>query len=92
MQSRKGIYNMTAQGATSWFGFAKKILQHLAPWVKIIPITSSEYITRAQRPKNSVLCGQKLQSTFGLALPRWEESLNLVLKECEDSAKPSRPF
>ena len=92
MLSRKGVYNMTAYGATSWFGFAKKILGHLAPWVKVIPITSCEYPTRARRPKNSVLSGQKLQSTFALGLALWEESLNLVLKECDESAGPPSPI
>ena len=90
MQSRTGIYNMTAQGATSWFGFAKKILGHLAPWVKIVPVPTCEYITRAKRPKNSVLSGQKLQSTFGVGLPPWEEPLKSVLKECDDSGEAPR--
>jgi dTDP-4-dehydrorhamnose reductase len=42
-------------------------------------ITTAEYPTPAKRPANSVLDCGKLQKTFGLRLPDWEDSLRQVL-------------
>jgi dTDP-4-dehydrorhamnose reductase len=89
MKARRGIYNMTERGTTSWHGFAKRILENRAPRVKVTPIRACEYSTRARRPQNSVLNGEKLQSTFGVSLPLWEESLNAVLAESAKRAEPT---
>lgn len=81
MHAFKGIYHMTAQGSTSWFGFAKRIYEETTHKTRVIPITTSEYRTRTKRPNNSVLSGEKLKSTFSLSLPSWEEGLKQVAEE-----------
>ena len=60
-----GLYHMTCSGSTSWCGFASAIfsraaglLHGKAPVVR--PISSSEYPTPANRPRNSVLSNEKL--------------------------------
>jgi dTDP-4-dehydrorhamnose reductase len=79
-----GIYHMTCAGQTSWCGFAQEIFR-LAPapegksWPVVTGIPDTEYPTPAKRPKNSVLSDSKLQTRFGVALPRWEDALGETL-------------
>ncbi|MBI1194839.1 MAG: dTDP-4-dehydrorhamnose reductase [Gammaproteobacteria bacterium] len=86
LDGRSGIYNLTAHGSTSWYGFACKIADHardyhLIPKVgNIRPIPSSEYPTPAQRPAYGVLDNTKLAETFGMLTPTWEEQLKLCLE------------
>lgn len=79
-----GIYHLTAQGVTTWSGFAEAIFDRALPEHKIIvhPIASSEYPTLAMRPKNSVMSCQKLVSEF-CALPAWKDALTDCLSEAK---------
>jgi dTDP-4-dehydrorhamnose reductase len=84
---KRGIYNLSAAGQTSWHGFAAAILANAAsarpgesdfalervPVLK--PITTEQYPLPARRPRNSVLSHAKLQRAFGLAMPDWKSSL-----------------
>jgi dTDP-4-dehydrorhamnose reductase len=80
-----GVYHLTATGQTSWFEFAKAILNFIpgsathAP--RLIPITTQEYPTPAKRPKNSVLSSTRLRQKFGLEFPGWETGLRLSVEE-----------
>lgn len=82
---RKGIYHLAASGHTSWHGFAEAIIGRMPAEGKkcasIEPITTAEYPVAAKRPAYSVLSCAKLQRTFGLQLPDWEESLGRVLEK-----------
>jgi len=51
-----------------------------SPMPKLIPIASAEYPTPAKRPTNSRLSCERLEDTFGVSLPHWEQSLDLVLE------------
>jgi len=79
-----GIYNLTNSGQTSWYGFAKAIHEQLendklkTKLANIFPIKSSEYSVAAERPKNSILDGHKLQQTFSLSTLDWHYSLQLI--------------
>jgi len=44
-------------------------------------ITTAEYPLPAKRPTYSVLSCEKLERTFGLQLPQWDESLKMVLEK-----------
>ena len=84
---KRGIYHLTASGQTSWHGFAAAILANaasaefagstfaLARVPALKAITTEQYPTPAQRPRNSVLSNAKVQHVFGLAMPGWESSL-----------------
>jgi dTDP-4-dehydrorhamnose reductase len=81
-----GIYNLTAEGSTSWYDFAASILNDPANLpterrAKLVPIPTSEYPTAATRPLNSVLTHDKLQRTFGIWMPTWQAGL----RSCLDS-------
>ncbi len=78
-----GVYHLSCGGRTSWHGFAEEILQNMQAHGQRVPelkaITTAEYPTPAQRPANSVLSNEKLQQTFGIALPAWNTALALCL-------------
>jgi dTDP-4-dehydrorhamnose reductase len=82
-QRLSGVYQLTCGGRTSWHGFAEAILQNMQARGEKIPalkaITTAEYPTPAQRPANSVLSNEKLQQTFGIRMPAWQEALALCL-------------
>lgn len=76
-----GIYHLTAGGYTSWAGFAQAIFESLdataRPTVK--PISTEQYPTPAQRPRNSRLATTKLTSVFSMRPPSWREALALCM-------------
>jgi dTDP-4-dehydrorhamnose reductase len=80
----KGVYHLAASGLTNWHGFAEAIVGQMPAEGKkckvIEAIPTSEYPLPAKRPAYSVLSCQKLQRTFHLQLPAWEESLKQVME------------
>lgn len=79
-----GVYHLTAQGETSWFGFASAIAEHLRNQGKRVatlqPIPSSAYPTPAQRPLNSRLNCSRLQQEWHVQLPDWQAALEQCLR------------
>ena len=80
-QAKSGLYHLTAQGQTSWHGFAQAIVAHRSTERKpaVTPIAAKDYPTPARRPANSVLSCQKLMETF-CQVPRWDSALSLCLE------------
>lgn len=83
-----GIYHMTDQGQTSWFGFAEHIVKNSQAILgssrpKLTAIPASEYPTPARRPHNSVLSCERLDSEFSITMPRWQDSLDSVLQRLQ---------
>jgi dTDP-4-dehydrorhamnose reductase len=78
---RSGIYHLTAQGQTTWYEFAKAILDHPSVVNKpvVLPIATQDYPTPANRPGNSAMSCERLISTF-CDLPDWKTALRL----CQD--------
>jgi dTDP-4-dehydrorhamnose reductase len=79
----RGVYHLAASGQTSWHGFAERIIALMPDDGKkcreVEAITTAEYPTPTKRPPYTALSCAKLQRTFGLRLPDWEESLRQVL-------------
>lgn len=80
-----GVRHLVACGQTSWHGFAEAIFveAHAQGMIqrmpRVLPITTAEYPTPAQRPAWSVLDTRRLQSEYSIALPEWREALRLTL-------------
>jgi len=84
-----GLYHCAARGETNWHSYAKYVLAqaqqgHVA--IKIIasevaPVPTSAFPTAAVRPHNSRLDTRKLQATFGLQLPPWQQGVARMLAE-----------
>ncbi len=77
-----GVYHLTAQGETSWFGFTQAIAEHLSaqgkPCATLEPIPASAYPTPAARPQNSRLDCSRLEREWQVAQPTWQNAL----REC----------
>jgi dTDP-4-dehydrorhamnose reductase len=84
-----GLYHLTAQGETSWHSYASFVIdaaRQAGADVKvaqaaILPVPTSAFPLPAPRPKNSRLDTRKLQKTFGLHLPHWQEGVARMLAE-----------
>ncbi|MDQ3288606.1 MAG: dTDP-4-dehydrorhamnose reductase [Pseudomonadota bacterium] len=80
-----GVRHLVASGQTSWHGFAEAIFAEaharelIARVPRVLPITTAEYPTPAQRPACSVLDTQRLQRDYGISLPDWREALRRTL-------------
>jgi len=75
-----GTYHYCGRGITSWFGFARHILQTLKArrhidTYRVVPITTREFPTAARRPAFSALDCSRIQAIFGIRLTPWQESV-----------------
>ena len=70
-----GVYHYSNEGIASWYDFAKAIFDISGTLVKVIPVKTEEYITRAVRPAYSVMDKSKIKRNFGLEIPYWRDSL-----------------
>jgi len=77
---RTGTYHLSAQGQTTWYGFAKEILSYIGitKYPVLFPIRIKDYPLPAKRPINSVLNTDYFQQTF-CDIPQWQEALWLCL-------------
>lgn len=74
-----GIYNYTNAGITTWYEFSVAIKKLTGSNCTINPITTAAYPTAAKRPGYSVLDTTKIEETFAVTIPDWEESLQRCL-------------
>jgi dTDP-4-dehydrorhamnose reductase len=87
--SGQGTYHLAAAGETSWHGYASQVVEtarRLQPDIElkvqaIDPVPTSAFPTPARRPHNSRLNTIKLQQTFGLMLPPWQQGVERLLAE-----------
>ena len=70
-----GIYHYSNEGVCSWYDFAQAIFDISATAVKVLPIRTYEYPTKATRPLFSVMDKSKIKKTFSLEIPYWRDSL-----------------
>lgn len=84
-----GLYHLTAQGSTSWHGYAQYVIaQAIERGMalrctpdKVQPIATTDYPLPALRPANSRLDCSKLQNTFDLVLPDWRIQVQRMIQE-----------
>jgi len=84
-----GIFHLVAAGQTNWHGYASHVIEiakRLRPeseWrvQDIAPVPSSAFVTAAQRPHNSRLSTARLEASFGLRLPPWQDGVERMLAE-----------
>jgi dTDP-4-dehydrorhamnose reductase len=74
-----GIYHYSNEGVTSWYDFAKAVFDLSETTVKLNPVKTSEYVTRAVRPAYSVMDKSKIKSAFGIQIPYWRDSLSICV-------------
>ena len=84
-----GLYHAAAAGATSWHGYARHLIaaaRRLGHPVRvaddaIVGVPTRDYPAAALRPLNSRLDTRRLQATFGLVLPPWQQGVERTLAE-----------
>jgi len=84
-----GLYHLTAGGVTTWYEFARFILEQAVragrtlrvPPAAVKPITTAEYPLPAKRPANSQLDTTLFRTTFGLELPDWRLGIHHILQQ-----------
>ena len=77
-ERREGVFHVTNQGATTWFGFVRAVLSAAGQDPhRVEPIATKELDPPrpAPRPANSVLENSALRNSGLPLLPQWEESL-----------------
>jgi len=72
-----GTYHYAGSPVVSWYEFAEAIFEEEAQdhRPKLIPCTSTEYPTKAQRPKNSALSTARIQREMGVLECDWVAEL-----------------
>lgn len=76
-----GTYHATNEGTCSWAEFAAEIMRLSGRGMKINPIPTAAYPTRASRPLNSRMSKDKLTAHGFLRLPDWHDALARYLEE-----------
>jgi dTDP-4-dehydrorhamnose reductase len=76
-----GIYHYSNEGIASWYDFAKAIFEISRTAVKVVPVATAEYVTRAKRPAYSVMDKSKIKKNFGIEIPYWRDSLTTCLQK-----------
>ena len=84
-----GLYHCVAGGETHWHAYAKYVIAQAQQWqpaikikaTEIAPVPTSSFPTPARRPHNSRLDTSRLQATFGLTLPHWQQGVARMLAE-----------
>lgn len=90
-----GTWHLSAEGETSWHGFATAIFQGaverglLARAPTVEAITSAQFPMRARRPAYSRLDTARFQRDFGLHIGDWREGLDEVLDVLASGPEPA---
>ncbi|TQN08308.1 dTDP-4-dehydrorhamnose reductase [Acidovorax temperans] len=84
-----GLYHCVAGGEANWHSYAKYVIDLASQAqeaikikaTEVAPVPTSSFPTPARRPHNSRLDTRKLQTTFGLTLPPWQQGVARMLAE-----------
>ena len=79
----RGVWHLTNQGSTSWFGFAGDVLEAAGEdRARVKPIRTADLQPPrpAKRPANSVLANTKILASSIAPLPHYLPSLNRLVR------------
>ncbi|HVR74117.1 MAG TPA: dTDP-4-dehydrorhamnose reductase [Planctomycetota bacterium] len=71
----RGLFHAASVGEATWFDFTREIFTHAGLEVRLEPIGTADYPTRARRPPYSVLENRKLDELGLNVMPPWKEGL-----------------
>ena len=84
LERRSGLFHVTNQGTTSWFGFACAVVEAAGgDATRVEPISTDELVPArpAPRPQNSVLDNTALRLSGMALLPDWRRSVGALVQE-----------
>lgn len=80
-----GVFHYAGAPATSWHGFAERIVERAASRIGRRPpvqaITTADFPTPARRPANSVLDTARIGQAYGIPPADWMTGLDRILDE-----------
>ena len=79
-----GLLHLVPAGETTWYDFAREIVQLTGSRSEVQPIKTGEYPVAARRPANSVLDNRKATAVLGAPMPDWRT----LLRGVRESAQP----
>ena len=88
-EPQAGVFHFSDAGQASWYEFAAAIVEAARALdfpvqaQRVVPITTAEYPTPAQRPAYSVLSKAKIERLLAAPIPHWRDSLRAMLKELQ---------
>lgn len=82
-----GIYHYSNEGVASWYDFARAVFDLSQSKIRLKPVKTAEYVTKAERPAFSVMDKSKIKDTFYLDIPYWRHSLERCMKRLNESEK-----
>ena len=74
------VYHYSNEGEVTWYDFAKEIFRLSNINCKVKPITTKQYSTPANRPKNTVINKSKIAKSFNVKISDWRKSLQACIK------------
>ena len=84
--SNKGkIYHYSNEGVTSWYDFARAIMELGSLDCKVRPLETKHYPTPAKRPYYSVLNKSKIKTDFNIEIPYWRDSLEKCIEKLKSN-------
>lgn len=78
-----GVYHFSNRGETTWYGFAKAILEFSNKLDPAKLAKTNHYSTFAQRPKYSVLNNEKAVKKLNINPKDWQDSLQSLIKKVQ---------
>jgi dTDP-4-dehydrorhamnose reductase len=84
LERRSGLFHVTNQGTTSWFGFACAVVEAAGgDSSRVEPIATGDLVPprAAPRPQNSVLDNAALRLSGMVLLPDWRASVGALVAE-----------
>ena len=84
---RFGTYHFASTPPATWHEFAAAVyaaqreIEPLKRTPNVVAISTSERITRARRPMNSILNCTRLRNHYGIEPPDWRDALRPVVRE-----------
>jgi dTDP-4-dehydrorhamnose reductase len=90
-QKLSGTYHFTADGFTTWHGFAGRVVEIATPITgrspRVIPIATADYPTAAKRPANSRLDCRLFVEKFGFSPRHWTDGVDATTRTLVAAAK-----
>lgn len=88
-----GLYHMSCNGVTSWYEFAKRIMELTGNTIRVMPVANDYYPKPFVRPENTYLINEGLAKLKLDLMPPWETALAVFLEakghRHHDTERPS---
>ena len=78
---KQSLYHFSNSDFCSWYDFAIEIKKGINSNCNVLPIKTSEYKSKARRPRNSILNLSKMKKDFDIEALSWNSSLSKTIQK-----------